>query len=447
MDGEYAYGGFGIWPNTSTIAQAFGDWSADSIIARITAEPETGLYWTLLLNPSEYDRGTDHSLGGVLTIGEIVDVTQIFNVTQEDLQKVNFPDLKSVVEYPYLNSSYTYDGTAYYAVIDAISWGSRSVTLKSTIPDTPQGKIAAYLDSTYSWIEVPYSVTEEMYKGLEGATYDKDRRLWHFKCTELTITITIAGHDYPLSPLTAVQHVDGLNCVGTVSRDHPLPQYSRLRFFGQFQAKSEGAGGDVVLGVPFCKTSSCLALLLPVLTIIAVKNVYARFAYQSRKDGEVYDPYAQIMSIINIEESHKEWEVWYKKWSGSPYDPSSSLPYPSSSYSVSPTPTVSYSSSYSPSLSVSYSPSVSVSYSPSVTPSPSPSPTGRIAGAVENDDNDNEEDSDPVRPLLYPSLISARLTYSLGETQLTCHHRCVGPWWPCSHWWYCICRDKDAERP
>lgn len=217
MDGDCAYAGFAIWPNTSTIAQAFDDWSADSLIARILAEPETGLYWTLLINPVEDDRGTANSFGGVLTIGEIANVSQIFNVTQEDLTKYNFPDLKLVAEYPSLNNNVSYNGNTYYAIIDAISWGNGSATLKSTVPGTPDGKIAAYIDSTYSWIQVPYSVTEQLYKHLEGATYVKDTRLWHFKCTELTINITIAGHDYPLSPLTAARHVDGLDCVGTVS--------------------------------------------------------------------------------------------------------------------------------------------------------------------------------------------------------------------------------------
>jgi len=254
VDGEYAYAGFGIWPNTSTIAQAFGDWSADSIIARILAEPVAELYWTLLINPFEDDRGTDDSFGGVLTIGEIVDVTQIFNVAQEELKNANFPDLKLVAEYPWLNNSGSYNGDYYYAIIDAISWGNGSATLKSTVPGTPDGKIAAYVDSTYSWIQVPYSVTEQLYKDLEGATYAKDIGLWHFKCTELTINITIAGHDYPLSPLTAVQHFDGLDCVGTVShRSVPALGPFAYLLLSQFQAKPENAGGDVVLGVPFCK--------------------------------------------------------------------------------------------------------------------------------------------------------------------------------------------------
>jgi len=217
VDGEYAYAGFGIWPNTSTIAQAFNDWSADSFVARVLAEPVTELFWTLLINPVEEDRGTDKSFGGIITIGEIANVSLIFNVTQEDIHESNFPDLALVAEYPPLNYSASYNGEYYYALIDAISWGNGSATLNSSVPGVPDDKVPACIDSTYPWIGAPYSVTEQLYKNLENATYMKDTGLWHFKCTELTVNITIAGHDYPLSPLTAAQHVDGLNCVGTVS--------------------------------------------------------------------------------------------------------------------------------------------------------------------------------------------------------------------------------------
>lgn len=196
----------------------FNDWSADTFTARVLAEPNAEPYWTLLINPFEADRGKDDSFGGVFTIGEIVNLSQIFNVTQGDLTENHVPDLTKVTQYPRLNHSAWYKDHYYYALIDRISWKGGSATLNSVVPGTPSGKIAAYADSTYSWIQVPFSVTQQLYGGLKGATYMQETRLWHFECTELTITITIAGYDYPISPLTAVWHVDNLNCVGTVSR-------------------------------------------------------------------------------------------------------------------------------------------------------------------------------------------------------------------------------------
>ena len=146
-----------------------------------------------------------------------MNLSQIFNVTEDDLKKNNVPDLTQVASYPALNHNGVYNGTSYYTLIDAISWGNGSATLKSSVPGTPDGKISAYLDSINPWIDVPYSITEELYKNHENATYVKDTGLWYLKCTEFTINITIAGHAYPLSPLTAIKHLDSYNCVGNVS--------------------------------------------------------------------------------------------------------------------------------------------------------------------------------------------------------------------------------------
>ena len=154
-------------------------------------------------------------------------MSQIFDVSQDDVSKSGIPDLTLITGYPSLNNNGVYNGITYYALIDAISWGGGAATLNSGVPGTPQGKISAYLDSTYPWIQVPYSITEQLYKNLKGATYAKDTGLWHFDCTELTVKITIAGHDYPISPLTAVQRIESLNCVGTVSHTG-TPAHSTL---------------------------------------------------------------------------------------------------------------------------------------------------------------------------------------------------------------------------
>ena len=221
-EGPLAYAGFDIWPNTSTVYQAFNDWSADSFISRVLADPQGDPYWTLLINPLQNEGGTDGAFGGLYSIGELVNITQIFNVTEDQLRSNNFPDLSRVTEYPWLNNTGSYGGVTYYAIIDAIKWGDVSATLESTVPGTPSGKISAYIDSTYSWIQVPYAVTEQLYKNLPDATYNNGDRLWYFTCTELNVNITIAGYDYPLSPLTAVQQADNGKCVGTVSRDNAI---------------------------------------------------------------------------------------------------------------------------------------------------------------------------------------------------------------------------------
>lgn len=149
------------------------------------------------------------------------------------------------------------------------------------------------------------------------------------------------------------------------------------------------------------------------LTIVAVKNVYARFSYGSRRDGEVYDPYVQLMPVTDIEDAHHDWEVWYAKWAGSSSQPSSvssvvqSTPIPSSLSTLPPHPSSSPPPSSSPSSSPSISPSLSLPTSLTSSGS-NPLATGdstKISGAVEDDST--EEKSDPVRSFLFPSLISA----------------------------------------
>lgn len=188
------------------------------------------------------------------------------------------------------------------------------------------------------------------------------------------------------------------------------------------------------------------------LTIVAVKNVYARFSYGSRRDGEVYDPYVQLMPITDIEDAHNDWEIWYAKWAGSSSHPSSvssvvqSTPIPSSLSSLPAHPSSSPPPSSSPSSSPSISPSLSLPTSLTSSGS-NPLATGgsnNIAGAVEDDSA--EDKSDPVRSFLFPSLISAPLTYLLGQSLFACHHRWFRPCWPCHHWWRYLRRGQEPKR-
>ena len=140
-----------------------------------------------------------------------------------------------------------------------------------------------------------------------------------------------------------------------------------------------------------------------------MKNVYARFAYATRSEGQVYDPYAQLMPLTNVEDAHNDWVTWYNKWGGNSSSPSSvslggqptlqpsSVSYPSSYYlTPSPPPSTPYPSSYSSPLpSAPYPSSYSLTPSPSPSPSPSsasdPVATGGnniVTGAVEDDTPD-----------------------------------------------------------
>ena len=200
----------------------------------------------------------------------------------------------------------------------------------------------------------------------------------------------------------------------------------------------------------FPSVRPCISVsILWVLTTIAVKNVYALFAYQNRHDGEVYDPYVQLMPITNVEDAHHDWEVWYEKWVGASPHPSSYV-----SSSVKPTPTyTSLPSSHSTPYSTLPS-SHSTPYStPTYTSSSATDPlaTNHIAGAVENDGgnevegNSKKTKSKGVRSLLFPSLIPARLTCLLGGTILGWHCRCGGHYRSSRHRLYRLRCDEVAK--
>lgn len=142
-----------------------------------------------------------------------------------------------------------------------------------------------------------------------------------------------------------------------------------------------------------------------------MKNVYARFSYETRLDGEVRDPYVQLMPVTDIEDAHNDWVTWCAKWGGSSSQPSflpSVHPTPSSSSHSTPS-SHSALSSHSSSFSSSRSPpSSSLSSSSSASNPLATDGSDRIAGAVEDDGT--EEKSDPVRLFVSRSSISVRLT-------------------------------------
>ena len=70
------------------------------------------------------------------------------------------------------------------------------------------------------------------------------------------------------------------------------------------------------------------------LIIVTVKNVYARFSYATRRDGQVFDPYVQLMPITNVDDAHSDWQTWYNKWGG---DSSHSSPTPTPTPTMTPT--------------------------------------------------------------------------------------------------------------
>ena len=124
-----------------------------------------------------------------------------------------------------------------------------------------------------------------------------------------------------------------------------------------------------------------------------MKNVYARFSYQTRRDGEVFDPYVQLMPITDIEDAHHDWEVWYKNWSGNSTH-NSTQPTHTPTHSPSPIPTPPPT------------PPSSSSSLPAVDPPTTTGGNNRVNGAVEDDGETQGAVSKTVCSFSFPPLIS-----------------------------------------
>lgn len=213
-DASPAYGYLGLGSNNQSEVDAqFSDWSSASFIQRVLGESSNNTYYTLLLSPSPSDYGTDLSLGGVLTIGEIVDLAAVFNLTTP------VPiDLTEVISRPILQFNGRQD-----IVISGLVGPNGPIKLTSN-SKVDAGSTTGYIDSTQPSILVNPEVAEAIYSSVSGAQYSSDDGLWHLPCTQLNATFTISGYEYPISPLNML--IPGNDsCIGTVcpSLSHRRP--------------------------------------------------------------------------------------------------------------------------------------------------------------------------------------------------------------------------------
>jgi hypothetical protein len=203
---DYAYLGLGTI-NQSIIYSQINEMSGEPFIVRTLANSPNSAYYTLLLQPDISDYGHNQSFGGIFTIGEIVNFENLFNISSSDLEGV--PDLQQVTTFPQLQ----YNGEGATIVIDAINGPYGPINVTSNL-QVDAGKAVAIIDTIFPVILVNADVTKAIYSSVPGAQYS-DNGVWTFPCTELTVTITIGGHDYLLSPTSVVAKND-TGCYGLV---------------------------------------------------------------------------------------------------------------------------------------------------------------------------------------------------------------------------------------
>ncbi|OBZ70907.1 hypothetical protein A0H81_09365 [Grifola frondosa] len=195
--------------------------------------PSDHQYYTILFSPDVNKTGTDGTFSGFFTIGELVDLSEIFNGASADL-----PDLTLIKGQPELPLT----ATGQFSV-DAISINAQPFQLKSEIPQAPSGKPLAIVNTADPWIRASFEVVSAIYGNVSGATFVDQSTIGTFQVpcsTQVEVTVTLGGQDYVLDPSTLV-------------RDNPFGDACAGVFATNGQAVSAIPAFDLSFGPHFLK--------------------------------------------------------------------------------------------------------------------------------------------------------------------------------------------------
>ncbi|KAI9436228.1 acid protease [Lactarius indigo] len=161
----------------------------------------------------------------------------------------------------------------------------KPIQVQTKVQSTPNPKqLTAIFDTGYSFPQVPQEVSDAIYSGIPGASFQFVNgvgQIWVLPCNaEVNLTFKIGGQAYPIHPLDtnsddAWTNPDGHTCLGA------------------FQPSSSNASGsyDVILGTSF------------------LRNAYLLVNFGDFVDSSVNttaDPYVQLLSITDPTSAHAD---------------------------------------------------------------------------------------------------------------------------------------------
>jgi len=261
------FGIYGLGPSASSIVANTihqNSWSPlDNALLSVPSHP----YATLLLSPNEDDLGKI-AFAGIFTVGKLVDLASVFDISQEQINQLGIVDLNAINvqgQLPYTTQTIT---------VDSIVVAESSVPLNSSTSGTPFGKAVARLSTVSPYITVDQSVVDAIYKSIPGASWVQEKRGYSLPCnSELSVTITINRVDFLISPLDVVAKVVNSDIC-----------------FGSFVAADGSAHGqyDIKLGGAF------------------FHNAYVKFGYSGASNNQLTDPYVQLLPITQNATAHQQ---------------------------------------------------------------------------------------------------------------------------------------------
>ncbi|KAI0633304.1 acid protease [Trametes polyzona] len=206
-------------------------------------------------------RSFDVALGRTDGLGDVADGLFLIGAHDDNFQQVaNAPALTSV-------------STDHWSVVlDAMNINGKPFQFnQSRIQGVPDGKVAAVLDTGFSFPPLPPPAVDAIYSGLEGAVFDHKQALWVVPCnSSVQLSFVFGGQEFFVHPLDVTFPVAG--------PFGPDPSTNSTICVNTFQYltldPTEFVGFDIVLGDAF------------------LRNVYASFNY----GDENTPPFVQMVS-------------------------------------------------------------------------------------------------------------------------------------------------------
>jgi len=188
-----------------------GNSAGDSLLFRVFEQNKTSQNFLSILLDRQGD--PDESFTGQLTISELV--PGFDNVTsQPKLTIKDVPTLTSVDQH--------------WAVLTDVNGvigpDGQPIAIDSIVPNAPDNRLVAVIDSGFSYPQVPRAMSDAIYGRVQGAQYDTNTEQWTLPCDqELNITFMFGGQAYPIHPLdtSSSDLKSGNFCIGAVSKLGP----------------------------------------------------------------------------------------------------------------------------------------------------------------------------------------------------------------------------------
>lgn len=146
---------------------------------------------------------------GLFSIGEPVDLQALIPTTDGSKP----PDLSVIHNQPAIPL-----GISNSFPVQQILHGGKNIPLNSSISSTPSGNAVGIIASTSPFNLVPETISQAIYSGVDGASFDQQTGLWHVPCSsQLTVEVVIANGTIVMENESLVIHLPGTSqCVGSV---------------------------------------------------------------------------------------------------------------------------------------------------------------------------------------------------------------------------------------